>query len=174
MKFRLRVCFPVVVVLSVAGGVWAQSPDAAAAAAQNTTNSVPKPARKPDQVITNDSIALLAVRRAAPMTVASEAEAAKKDEAAAADEAAKKAAEIASVEKQIKDKQKRITLLMRLFVDDEQTFLRDPGNTQADPAAVERRQYEQDELRWETAELAKLEARWEELKKSHTGAAESQ
>ena len=174
MKFRLSVCFPVVVVLSVAGGAWAQSPDAAVGAAQNTTNTVPKPARKPDQVITNDSIALLAGRRAAPMIVAPEAEAAKKDEAAAADEAAKKAAEIASVEKQIKDKQKRITLLMRLFVDDEQTFLRDPGNTQGDPAAVERRQYEQDELRWETAELAKLKARWEELRKSHTGAAESQ
>jgi len=134
---------------------------------------VPKPARKPDQVITNDSIALLAVRRAAPVIVAPAAEATKKDEAAAADEAAKKAAEIASVEKQIKDKQQRITLLMRLFVDDEQTFLRDPANTQADPAAVERRQYEQDELRWETAELAKLKARWEELRTSQA-AAESQ
>ena len=90
------------------------------------------------------------------------------------DEAAKKAAEIALVEKQIKDKQKRITLLMRLFVDDEQTFLRDPGNAAVDGAAVERRQYEQDELQWETAELAKLKAREEELKKSHTGEDESQ
>jgi hypothetical protein len=48
-------------------------------------------------------------------------------------------------------------------VNDEQAFLRDPGNTKADPVAVERRQYEQDELRWETAELAKLKARWEVL-----------
>jgi hypothetical protein len=169
MKLRVHVCFPVVVMLCAAPGLRAQGPEAAAAgtgaAAQNntTTNVVPKPARKPDQVITNDSIALLAVRRAAPAIVPPSAETAKKDEAAAADEAAKRAAEIALVEKQIKDKQKRITLLMRLFVNDEQAFLRDPGNTKADPVAVERRQYEQDELRWETAELAKLKARWEVL-----------
>jgi hypothetical protein len=71
----------------------------------------------------------------------------------------KKAAEIASLEEQIQDKMKRIALLMRLFVNDEKSFIVDPAHPQTDKSAQDRRKYEQDELLWETAELAKLKAR---------------
>ena len=77
--------------------------------------------------------------------------------------AMRKAAEIALVEQQIREKQKRIAFLLRLFVYDERTFLNDPGNAAVVGAAAERRQYEQDELKWETAELAKLKAREREM-----------
>jgi hypothetical protein len=128
-------------------------------------STVRKPTRKPDQVITNDPIALLAPRTSA--TAAASDANAKEDGASGATESARKAAEIASTEQQIKDKQKRIVLLMRLFVDDERAFVNDPSNTQIDSAVAERRRYEQDELHWETAELARLKARLRELTASH-------
>jgi hypothetical protein len=74
-----------------------------------------------------------------------------------------KAAEIVSIEQQIKDKQKRIVLLMRLFVEDERAFVNEPANVKVETAVAERRRYEQDELHWETAELARLKARLREL-----------
>lgn len=170
MKLRLRVYFPFIVVLSVPAGLWGQSQEIPSFGAQNPRASVvPKPTRKPDQVITNDSIALLAVPRVpaviVPPTV-DDARGVTKERSSDVDEGARKAAEIASVEQQIKEKQKRITLLMRLFVDDERTFLIDPGNVKVDAAVAERRRYEQDELRWETAELARLTERWKELTSS--------
>jgi hypothetical protein len=82
---------------------------------------------------------------------------------ATAEDTTKKVEEIALVEQQIRDKQRKIAFLMRLFVDDERRFLSDPGNASVDPAVAERRRYEQDELRWETAELAKLKARRTEM-----------
>jgi hypothetical protein len=129
-----------------------------------TVSGPKKPARKPDQVLTDDSVALLAVKRAPTETesVAAGApvsETAGKPEEAAAEDTEKKAAELASLEKQIQEKTKRIALLMRLFVNDERPFLNDPGNPKGDDAAQERRKYEQDELLWETAELAKLKTR---------------
>ena len=76
--------------------------------------------------------------------------------------------EIASLEKQIQEKQKRITLLMKLFVDDEKEFLKNSGAAEMNPVAQERRRYEQDELRWETAELAKMRGRLEALTNERT------
>ena len=167
MMPSLRMYFPLLVVLCVPAGARAQSADPSPLAGQNPyTKTVPKPTRKPDQVITDDSIALLGVRRVPPTLTPPPLEPVKKEEAAAGKESTKKTAELASLDKQIKDKQKRIALLMRLFVDDEQTFLKDPSNQKVDEAVLERRQYEQDELRWETAELAKLKVKWEELKSS--------
>jgi len=129
-----------------------------------TVSGPKKPVRKPDQVLTDDSVALLAVKRAPaatePATAGAPAsETSGKPEDAAAEGPEKKAAELASLEKQIQEKTKRIALLMRLFVNDERPFLNDPGNPEGDEAAQERRKYEQDELLWETAELAKLKAR---------------
>jgi hypothetical protein len=121
-------------------------------------------------VITNDSISLLAMRRAPrkvedpaaePATVATVVG---KEASGTPEETAKRNDEIAAVEKQIQDKQKRIALLMRLFVNDERSFLNNPGDAGADPAVQERRKYEQDELLWETAEIARLRGRVEELK----------
>jgi len=167
MMPSLRVYFPLLIVLCVPVGAQAQSAELSPSGGQNpSTKTVPRPTRRPDQVITDDSIALLAVRRVPPTLTPPPLEPANKEQAAAGNESTKKTAELASLEKQIKDKQKRIALLMRLFVDDEQVFLKDPSNQKVDEAALERRQYEQDELRWETAELAKLKVKWEELKSS--------
>jgi hypothetical protein len=55
-----------------------------------------------------------------------------KEASATTEDADRKAAQIASLEKHIQDKQKRILLLMRLFVTDEQGFLRNPGDSQDD------------------------------------------
>jgi hypothetical protein len=86
-----------------------------------------------------------------------------KESSATAEDADKKAAQIAALEKQIQDKQKKILLLMRLFVTDEQEFLRNPGDSQVDREIKERRQSEQEELHAETAGLAQLKAKLNEL-----------
>lgn len=163
MQLFLRIfllCLLFFVLLGGCAGVRAQTQDPSSSASANGTKSVvvPKPVRKPDRVTTDDSIALLAVRRT-PGTVAP----ARLESGGVGSAEAQRAPEIAELQQQIKDKQKRIALLMRLFVEDERQFVIDPGNVTADPAAAERRKYEQDELRWETAELAKLKARLEEL-----------
>lgn len=150
------------VMLGLPAGLRPQNPDCSSSVVgpQSAGVVVAKPVRKPDQVITNDPIALLSVKRP-PLITATTAPVAPigaKEETAIAGESAKKGAEIAALEQQIKDKQKRITLLMRLFVKDEQEFLKNPSGA-ADPFAEERRKYEQDELRWETAELAKMRER---------------
>ena len=84
-----------------------------------------------------------------------------------ADDTAKKAAEIASLQQQIQDKTKKIAFLMRLFVNDERPFLNDPSNQSVDGAIQDRRKYEQDELLYETAELAKLKNRLNQLTAVH-------
>ena len=86
-----------------------------------------------------------------------------KESSATAEDADKKAAQIAALEKQIQDKQKKILPLMRLFVTDEQEFLRNPGDSQVDREIKERRQSEQEELHAETAGLAQLKAKLNEL-----------
>lgn len=70
----------------------------------------------------------------------------------------------AGIEAQIVEKQKRLALLLRLFAEDERKFLNDPTNPNADPSTRERRKYEQDELLHETAEIARLRRRAEELR----------
>ena len=165
MKLRLCAYFPIVV---LGGVVFAfvlrptracgQEVPASSDAKQDDLKVVAKPTRKPDWVTTNDPIALLAVRRESS---AGAGALETKDSGGSA--AVRKAAEIALVEQQIREKQKRIAFLLRLFVDDERTFLNDPGKAAVVGAAAERRQYEQDELKWETAELAKLEAREREM-----------
>jgi hypothetical protein len=113
-----------------------------------------------DQVATNDPIVLLAMRSTSA-TLTSDSAASR--DSAAANETTRKAAELTSIERQIKEKQERIVFLMRLFVDDERAFVNDPGNTNVAPTIADRRRYEQDELHWETAELARLKARLREL-----------
>lgn len=171
MQLSLRVFLLYLLFFALLGGcasVRAQSQDAATSGdSKQTSVVVAKPVRKPDQVITDDSIALLAARRTPATTVASTAVDGKSNSSWALDEAGRKAEEIAALQQQIKDKQKRIALLMRLFVDDEKEFLMNPADGNTDPVVAERRRYEQDELRWETAELAKLKAKLVELQGSH-------
>jgi hypothetical protein len=150
----------------------AQSPSGSTEAAKTQSEKGPKkPVRKPDQELTNDPVALLAVRKAPPYIAPATAQAvatATDEMGVVPEDPEKRAAEMASLEKQIQDKQKRIVLLMRLFVNDERPFLNDPGNPKGDEASQDRRKYEQDELLWETAELAKLKARLNELKTAET------
>jgi len=170
MKLRLCAYFPFVVLSGVVLGfvlgptrASGQEVPASGDAKQENVKVVPKPTRKPDWVTTNDPIALLAVRREPAASVSALEPKDSGGNAAAADSVRVKAAEIALVEQQIREKQKRIAFLLRLFVDDERAFLNDPENAVAAGAAAERRQYEQDELKWETAELAKLRAREREM-----------
>ena len=121
---------------------------------------VVKPVRRVDQVATNDPIALLAMRSTSA-TLTSDSAAS--SDSSTANETSRKAAELSSIERQIKEKQERIVFLMRLFVDDERAFVNDPGNTNVLPTTADRRRDEQDELHWETAELARLKARLREL-----------
>ena len=167
MKPSLRALFPLcVVTLSMSAFSWAQiqqNQDKAAGPTQSPTTSGPqKPKHKLNEVVTDDSIALLSVRRAsrqieAPKT--GQATLAAKETSATPEEMAKRDAEIAALRKQIKDKQVRIEFLMRVFVKDEHAFLLVPGTPVDDPEILERVRYEQDELLWETAELARLKTR---------------
>jgi hypothetical protein len=134
---------------------------------KQSTEGPKKPTRKMEFVTTTDSVAALAVRRGPqiPETPALQPKVDASEEISVpADETAKRAAEIALTEKLIKEKQQRIALLLRLFATDEQMFLRDPSAAEKDPGVKERRKYSQDELLWETAELAKLKTRLNELK----------
>jgi len=117
-------------------------------------------------VTSNDSITRLAPSPPAghvQLTATVADAAGGKESSATVGGAEKKAGEIASLEKQIQDKQKKILLLMRLFVTDEQGFLRNPGDNQVDREIKERRQSEQEELHAETAGLAQLKAKLNEL-----------
>jgi hypothetical protein len=167
MKIRRGLYFSFVLMSGVVCGcvaVSARCQQVPASSSQNPTIvDVPKPVRKADQVVTNDPIALLAVRHESNERIADAGTNAGAPDALRAEEKARKVGEIASLEQQIREKTKRITLLLRLFVDDERTFLHDPANAQVAGPAAERRQYEQDELKWETAELAKLEGRLREI-----------
>jgi uncharacterized protein YeeX (DUF496 family) len=166
-----QACLPILLVagvLNMCEVCRAQSPGKTAETPASQKKSGPqKPTRDTGWVTTNDPVALLSVRKAPRIVEAPATDAAGlaegKGASATEDESASKAAEIVSVEKQIQDKQKRIALLLRLFVKDERPFLNDPESTGAGTTAQERRKYEQNELLYETAELAKLKAKLEEL-----------
>jgi hypothetical protein len=70
-----------------------------------------------------------------------------------------KAAEITSLQKELKDKQKHIELLMRLFVADERRWVQFPTDEVSDPAAKARIRFEQDELLAESAACARIQAK---------------
>ena len=160
-------CIFVIGILSFTPVAWAQTEDKPAQNEKAQTSSGPqKPVHKPHMVITNDSIVKLGERSAARTAEPAAAEPANAPakESNAVEDAAQKKAEIAALEKQIKEKRRRVELLMRLFVTDEKAFLKDPLNPNEDAATQERRRYEQDELKWETAEVARLQARLDALK----------
>ena len=155
-----------VAAVSMSASAWAQTQqnqDQTAQPTQNSTAAGPKkPTHKLNEVTTNDTIALLAVRRA-PRQVeepkAGQSSTDAKETSAIPPDVAQKNAEAAALQKQIKDKQVKVEWLMRTFVKDERTFLLVPGTPVDDPEARERIRYEQDELLWETSELAKLKAK---------------
>jgi hypothetical protein len=122
---------------------------------------------KKTPALTDDDIALLAPRPAAnsaetPKTDAA-AEPATKASAEAPQNPEERKAEIAALEKQVKEKQRKIQLLMRMFVLDEEAFLKDPSGQSEEEEARAKRRYEQEELLQEGKEVARLRARLEQI-----------
>jgi len=140
--------------------VHGQAPSATSA------SSGQKPLTRQITVITNENIGLSLVSHAAkPAAPANPQPTPAVDNATAtpADDSAKKAAEIAALRQQIKDKQKRIELLMHLFVTDERKFVQFPSDAPTDPDVEVRVRAEQEELRAESAACARLQARLDTL-----------
>ena len=164
-----RILSPLIAgILSLSAVSRAQTQDQPAPTEKSPPSSAPKkPEHKPHTVIINDPIVRLAApsspRAVEPAEAAPEAAAAKESPATPQDPTQRKE-EIATLEKQIKEKQQKVELLMRLFVADEQALLKNPVSLSEDPLTRERLRYEQDELRWETAEVARLRARLDALK----------
>jgi hypothetical protein len=172
-----RACLATLSLTILAAGVGffdlrAQNPGIATGDSKSQDASAPqKPVWKPAQVTSNDSVVLLAGKHwpATPETFSAATAPAQPSavkslpEEVAATETARKAVEVSSLQKQILDKSKRITLLMRLFVEDERPFLNDPSNPNVDESGRDRRKYAQDELLWETAELARLKTRLNQI-----------
>jgi hypothetical protein len=69
--------------------------------------------------------------------------------------------EIETVQQEIKDKQKKVELLMRMFNADERPFLDDPSGQTGDSDATAKRRFEQEELRKTAEEVAALRAKLE-------------
>jgi hypothetical protein len=153
--------------LSVPAVMLAQSAEKPDATAKTEAKSEPKkPTRDTGWVTTSDPVALLAVPRKAKSAAGGEAVSGATGAAettVATDDAAKKQAAIADLKREIQDKQKRIALLMRLFVRDERPFLNSPDGPATDAQAQDRRKYEQNELLYETAQLGRLKAMLSEL-----------
>lgn len=80
--------------------------------------------------------------------------------------------ELARLRQEIKDKQRKVELLMHMFVTDEQVFVRDPTREYGETDEEMKRRYEQEELRRQTAELGRMRARLESLTKSVEESAE--
>ncbi len=122
---------------------------------------------KKTPALTDDDIALLAPRATAspaetPRTDAA-VEPAARDSAADSQDPEKRKAEIAALEQQIKEKQLKIQLLMRMFVLDEQAFLKDPSGQSEEEEARAKRRFEQEELLQQGKEIARLRARLEQI-----------
>ncbi|MGB8493715.1 MAG: hypothetical protein WCE53_04880 [Candidatus Acidiferrum sp.] len=186
MALSLRVCTTILLVaLSVPGVCRAQSknkpPDVRPSPIAGEVHGTP--VRK-TPALTDDDIALLAPRPAANPAEAPKAEAAVEPatkapaEAPKAEAAAepatrapaeapqdpeKRKAEIAALEQQIKEKQRKIQLLMRMFVLDEEAFLKDPSGQSEEEETRAKRRFEQEELLQEGKEVARLRARLEQI-----------
>jgi exonuclease VII large subunit len=122
---------------------------------------------KKTPALTDDDIALLAPRPAANPAETPKPETAAEPATKATPEALqdpeKRQAEVAALQQQIKEKQRKIELLMRMFVLDEEAFLKDPSGQSEEEEARAKRKFEQDELLREGKEIAQLRARLEQI-----------
>ena len=159
--------------LSVSGICRAQSkskkPDAESA--QTSTSMHGTPVKKAP-VLTDDDIGLLVARQPANSLdtpkAAAAAEPPAKEPAAIPQDPEQRKAEIAALEQQIKEKQSKMQLLMRMFVIDEEAFLKDPTGDSENDDARAKRHFEQDELLREGRELGQLRARLDALQSAST------
>jgi hypothetical protein len=163
MNTYLRVCFTgLVLLLSVPTVFRAQSKtprpdDTSTRAADGAGGTWIKKA----PVTTDDDIAKLTVRK---NSKPEEVLVAKRVEAPVVDRD-KAQAEIVAVRQELKDKQRKLELLMKMFVTDEQTFIRNPSGQYGDDDLSMKRRYEQEELRKQAAEIGQLRARLDALTK---------
>jgi hypothetical protein len=127
-------------------------------AAQTSTGMKGTPVKKAP-VLTDDDIGLLVARDPGKSTDAAKADPAAKDSPAIPQDPEQRKAEIAALEQQIKEKQSKMQLLMRMFVIDEQAFLKDPTGDSENEDARAKRHFEQDELLREGKEVGQLRAR---------------
>ena len=168
MKASLGYCFPAGV-MPIATGIFVLL-FFSVAQGQDTSQPPGTPSQKPAPrqvtVVTNENIKLSAVQpgaRAAAPAAPQAASLIVKTPVVPSEDAAAKTSEIIALQKQIKDKQKRVELLMRLFAADERRFLQAPTEAQEDPAAQARIRAEQDELRAESTACARLRTRLDTL-----------
>ena len=136
----------------------------ASAATSSTAAQQPQPpqaATLPKDVAKKQTVAAAAAGAAPAATESGKV--AEKEAAIPEEDSARKALEIAGLQKELKAKQERVEMLMRLFVADEQQFLRSPLDPIEDPQAKARIRAEQEELRAQSAACARLQARLEAL-----------
>lgn len=151
-------------VLSVPGGSWGQT--------KNKPSDVEKSRISGDTggtlvkqipFITDDGISLLAVRAPAKPAESLNPEAATnaaaKESPGVPQDPGNRKTEILALERQFKEKQRQIELLMRIFVCDEQAFLKDPSGQLEDDDARAKRKFEQEELLENAKEIAHLRAK---------------
>jgi len=160
MALSLRVCMAILLgAVSLPGVCRAQSknkppnaqPSPIAGAVQGTQV-------KKTPALTDDEIALLA-----PLPPKTATDPATKATPEAPQDPDERKAEIASLEQQIKEKQRKIQLLMRMFVLDEEAFLKDPSGQSEEEEARAKRRFEQEELLQQGKEVARLRARLEQI-----------
>jgi hypothetical protein len=168
MALSLRVCAIILLTaLSMPGICRAQSknkpPDVRPSPIAGEVHGTPV---KKTPALTDDDIALLAPRPAANPTgtpgAETPAEAATREFAAVPQDPEKRKTEIAALQQQIKEKQLKIQLLMRMFVLDEQAFLKDPSGQYEEEEGRAKRRFEQEELLQAGKEIARLRARLEQ------------
>jgi len=113
--------------------------------------------------MTDDLISLLAERPPAKSaetpTAEAAADAAARESAEVPQDPEKRKAEIVALEQLIKEKQRRIEFLMRMFVLDERAFLVDPSGQSEHEEVRAKRKFEQEELLQQGKEIVRLQKR---------------
>jgi hypothetical protein len=165
MSLTLRVFATILLAaLSAPGSSWAQT--------KNKPPDVKNPriaagivgtlVKKPP-VITDDDISLLAEVPTAKSAETPKAEAAMDHEAGESAGVSKDPENLKvknlALAHQIKEKQMKIELLMRIFATDEQSFLRDSSGQLEDEETRAKRKFEQEELLQQTKEIAELRSK---------------
>ena len=121
---------------------------------------------KKTPVATDDDIAKLTVRKQSnpEETLLAKNNTTTKTEALSiADDPEKATAQLAALRQELKDKQRNLELLMKMFVTDEQAFIRNPSGQSGEDEAQMKRRFEQEELRQEAAKIRELRDRLESL-----------
>ncbi len=165
MSFTLRVfAMTLLGALSLPGGSWAQTKNRPPGVEESRiATGTGGTSVKKLPAITDDDISLLAVgapaKSAETLKADPTTDAAAKESAEVPQDPENRKTEILALEHQVKEKQQQIELLMRIFVCDEQAFLKDPSGQLEDDESRAKRKFEQDELLEKAKEIAQLRTR---------------